>query len=308
MPNRETALTHTDLLTTAEVAALLRVKERKVYELVAAEAIPCTKVTGKLLFPRELIELWVAAGTRGGGAELLKPRPPVAAGSHDPLLDWALRESGAGIATLFDGSLDGVARFARGEALLAGLHVPDPETEDPSEGHPNRALVAPLSTAAGGLVLIEWARRTQGLILPAGNPEKIRGLEDIAARQLTFQCRQETAGSHVLLERLLEAKGLTREALNTTDAPARDETAAALAVLEGRAAAAFGIEAAARRLGLDFLPMAQERYDLVITRRDYFESSFQTLIRFSRSDALKVEAARLGGYDITGLGRVSYNG
>ncbi len=300
--------TSRELMTTAEVAALLRVKERKVYDLVAAEAIPCTRVTGKLLFPRELIELWVTAGTRGGGAEFLAARPPVAAGSHDPLLDWSLRESGCGIATLFDGSLDGVTRFARGEALIAGMHVPDPDTDDPEVGHPNRALVAPLSTAAGGLVLIEWARRTQGLILPTGNPKAIAGLHDLIVADRKIQLRQPNAGSYVLLERLMARDGLSMDQLMATETPARDETAAAQAVLDGRADAAFGIEAAARRVGLDFLRLAQERYDLAITRRDYFNEPFQKLIKFSSTPALSQEAERLGGYDITGLGSVSYNG
>ena len=89
-----------DFLTTKEVAALLRIKERTVYDLVKEGSIPVSRVTGKLLFPRELVEAWVRrnAETEGGIEAVMRP-PPVLAGSHDPLLEWAIRESGSGIAT-----------------------------------------------------------------------------------------------------------------------------------------------------------------------------------------------------------------
>src|SRR3546814_883337 len=103
-------------LTTREVAALLRVKERKVYDLAAAGDIPCRRVTGKLLFPRAEIEAWLARGGVGAAGRALPAN--IVAGSHDPLLDWAIRESGSGLAAYFDGSLDGLARMARGEAAI----------------------------------------------------------------------------------------------------------------------------------------------------------------------------------------------
>ena len=89
-----------DFLTTKEVAELLRIKERTIYDLVKEGSIPVSRVTGKLLFPRELVEAWVrrSAQTKSGIDSVLQP-PLVLAGSHDPLLDWALRESGSGIAT-----------------------------------------------------------------------------------------------------------------------------------------------------------------------------------------------------------------
>ena len=115
-----------DYLTTREVADLIRLKERKVYDLVATGAIPCVRVTGKLLFPRHLVEAWLAQHIEyGGGAETLQPRPRICAGSHDPLLDWALREAGTGLAVSFGGSLAGLAQMATGQAQMAGVHLPE---------------------------------------------------------------------------------------------------------------------------------------------------------------------------------------
>src|SRR5215208_1195538 len=111
------------LLTTAEAAEYLRLKERKLYELVAEEAIPCTKVTGKWLFPQTELDHWLAASlTRPKGTSPPDPMP-IIGGSHDPLLEWALRESGSGLATLPEGSEAGLARFEQGEIVASALHL-----------------------------------------------------------------------------------------------------------------------------------------------------------------------------------------
>src|SRR5256886_14177694 len=87
-----------DLLTTDEAATYLRLSERKLYELVATAAVPCSKVTGRWLFPKAALDRWVSAGLLTT-APLAHPAPPIVGGSHDPLLEWALRESGSGLAT-----------------------------------------------------------------------------------------------------------------------------------------------------------------------------------------------------------------
>ena len=119
-----------EYLTTKELAELLRIKERKVYELAASGEVPCSRATGKLLFPRHAIDAWVAHKSSGLASDVPLHRPNVFLGSHDPLLEWALRESRSGLATYFDGSLDGLKRFADSEGIAAGMHVYTPETAD----------------------------------------------------------------------------------------------------------------------------------------------------------------------------------
>ena len=92
-----------ELLTTEEAATYLRLSERKLYELVANGAVPCTKVTGKWLFPKAALTRWLAAGLGGPPAAAQAPAPPIIGGSHDPLLEWALRESGSQLASLPSG-------------------------------------------------------------------------------------------------------------------------------------------------------------------------------------------------------------
>ncbi|MCP5420462.1 MAG: helix-turn-helix transcriptional regulator [Gammaproteobacteria bacterium] len=291
-----------ELMNTREVAAYLRIKERKVYDLVAARSIPCTRATGKWLFPKPLIDLWLLRSTEYQAAfETVLIPPPVIAGSHDPLLEWAVREADCGLALLIGGSLAGLEQLASRQALACGLHV-----FEPSQGGHNIDLVRH-SLAEFPVVALEWAWREQGLIVAAGNPLAIGGLQDLIARRARFVDRQPGAGSHLLLEHLLAVHGLNLADLAIELPAARSETEVAQTVFAGKADAGLGIAAVARQFRLDFVPLHRERYDLVIGRRDYFEPAFQRLLAFARTPRFASQAADLQGYDISGLGQVVYN-
>lgn len=291
------------LMTTREVANYLRIKERKIYDLVRAKRIPCTRVTGKWLFPKHLIDLWVAQGTEFPelAKAALTPAPPVVVGSHDPLLEWSLRESGCQLAMMSGGSLDGLDRLAAGEAMMCGLHVLDADTGDYNEP------VARQACAGLDVVLIEWAWRRQGLVLAPGNPKKIESVTDLKTKKARVVARQREAGSQILLQYLLTTAGLDAGDLDVLAQPARSETDLGLAVLEGKADAGVAIATVARQYRLDFLPLHRERYDLLMRRRDYFEPPVQKLFAFTRSDAFQARARDMEGYDVSALGRVVYN-
>ena len=288
-------------LTTREVADLLRVKERKVYELVAEQAIPVSRVTGKMLFPRDLVEAWVRRRVEfSAGTDDLAPPPTVLAGSHDPLLEWAIRESGSEIATFFGGSIDGLVRVTARKAFAAGMHVFDPET-----GEFNLNLVAN-ELAGQPVVMVEWARRAQGLVVASGNPRGLASAADLAGVRLIP--RQPEAGSHLLLRHLLAEAGVEPDKVAMLDPPARTEADVALHVLEGRADAGLAVETVARMHRLDFIPLFRERYDLLVWRREYFDPPMQRLLAFCASAAFRRRATEIGGYDVLGLGTVRYNG
>ncbi|MEZ5715994.1 MAG: helix-turn-helix transcriptional regulator [Paracoccaceae bacterium] len=277
-------------LTTKEVAELLRIRERKVYDMVAAEEIPHRRMTGKLLFPRTEILAWI-----GEPEAMTVARPAVLTGSHDPLLDWALRESVAGLSTLWTGSAEGLDRFAAREAALTGLHLPD------DDGWNIGAV------AARGLrdaVMIGWARRSRGLILSPGLETRVSGLADLKGRRLVQ--RQAGAGAQVLLDRLLAEAALTHADFATETGIARTETDAATAIAAGEADAALGLEAVARQFNLPFLPLTQERFDLLICRRAYFEPPVQKLLSFARGEALRAKATAMAGYDLEGMFEVRW--
>ncbi len=297
-PEEHDGAAGSDFMTTKEVAAYLRIKERRVYELLKQKAIPCTKVTGKWLFPKTLIDLWLAENAEGKTAT--PAPPPVIAGSQDPLLDWAVKQSGCGLAMLPGGSLDGIARFARGEAVAAALHIF--ERDGPSFN------VATVRAALGNrpVALMEWAMRRQGVIVAPDNPAGIHALPDLVYGRVVR--RQATAGSQLLLEQLLEAKGIDPKEIRWTEEIAHGETDLGMAVLEKRADAGFAIEAVANALELNFTPVTVERFDLLASRRDFFAPPLQKLFAFCRSEAFYDRAAAMGGYDVSDLGRIHYNG
>lgn len=290
-----------DMMTTKEIAEYLRIKERKVYDLVREKRIPCARVTGKWLFPKALIDLWVLQGSEGPVSGAPAP-PPIVAGSHDPLLEWSLRSAGTGLAILPGGSLDGLARLARREAMVCALHVPDE-----ASGEYNVPLV---KSALGGrgVVVIEWARRQQGLIVAQGNPHRITKVGDLTGKGITFVPRQEGAGSQILFVQLLAAAGIGSGDVTFTPDPARSETDVGIAVREGRAQVGLAVAEVARQFELDFVPLSDERFDLVMARRDYFEEPIQTLLNFARSTPFRRHVRGLDGYDVSGLGTVHYNG
>jgi excisionase family DNA binding protein len=290
-------------MTTREVAGYLHLRERKVYDLIRAGEIPCTRVSGKWLFPRALIDRWLAENTAlpGGVSATAPPPPHVLAGSHDPLLEWAVRESNCGLAMLTGGSLDGLKRLAAGEALAAGCHL-----LDASSGAYNVGAVSTL-LAGKDVVLVGWAWRQQGLVVAAGNPLGIRTLADLRDRHARVVQRQGEAGSHVLLLHLLEREQVPIRGLNLLPQPARTHLDLAMAIQEGKADVGLAVESVAKQLRLDFLPLHRERYDLVVRRRDYFDATFQALLTFARGPRFAERAQELGGYDVSGLGTIVYN-
>lgn len=284
-----------EFLTTKEVAALLRIKERKVYDLAARGAIPCAKATGKLLFPKVEIRQWMQE--KGIVSDSASQPPPVVLGSHDPVFEWALSASGSGLPTLFSGSFDGLERFKKREGILAAIHI-----ENSDQGGWNSEIVErELSNSAS--VMIHWAQRERGLIVKPG--AKIDGFGDLAGKRVAS--RQAGTGSQATFEQRLQQAGLALCAIDFARTT-QTETEAALAILEDQADVAFGLRCFAERYRLDFVPICVESYDLVIDRHAYFEPQIQALLDFTRTEAFANEARRYVGYDITATGKTLFNG
>ncbi len=288
-----------EYLTTKDLAELLHVRERKIYELASAGDIPCTRALGKLLFERTAIDAWLAYhGSEGSGRRVIEPAK-VFLGSHDPLLEWCLRESDAGIATLFDGSEDGLERFARGDGLATGLHIYCPVSDTWNVARVREQF------AEKPVVLVEWAWRERGLVVAKGNKRKVSSFATLGGLRLVP--RQSHAGSQILLEHYLTGLGEAADEITFTK-PARTESDAVLAVAEGDADAAFGLRTLAERHKLDFIPITRERFDILVWWREWFEAPLQRFSAFLRSDEFEAKTRGLAGYDFSGCGTVQFNG
>jgi putative molybdopterin biosynthesis protein len=289
-----------ELLTTDEAATYLRLSERKLYELVANGAVPCTKVTGKWLFPKAALDRWLAAGYAGPAAVAHAPAPPIVGGSHDPLLEWALRESASRLASLPEGSEAGLQRLARGEVTAAAIHL------HRLDGNDDAANVEAVANTPGlhDTVLIAFARREQGLIVAAGNPLGLSDLAGVASMRARLALRPQGAGAQLLLLSLLAHAGLALDAFATVKPVCPTGPDIAQAVRAGRADCGIATRSVAQTAGLGFVPLVWERFDLAMRQRDYFLPELQALLKLLRTEPFHARGRELSGYDTGAAGDV----
>jgi molybdate-binding protein len=270
--------------------------------MVSEAAIPCTKVMGKWLFPKDQIDRWLLANlVRPDGTTPAEPMP-IVGGSHDPLLEWALRESLSGLATLPEGSEAGLRRFVAGELVAAAIHLHSLEDEAVDANVEAMQVEASLYDA----VLIGFARREVGLLTAPGNPLGLRDLNDVAERQAQLAVRPEGAGAQLLLLSLLHRAKIPYDRLTLISPACPTGPDVAQAIRAGRADCGIAIRAVANAAGLDFVPILWERFDLVVRQRHYFRPQLQAFMQFLVRDGVKARAAELGGYDLADAGQVRF--
>lgn len=264
-----------------------------------------TQADGILRVPEDMEGLLEGAAVE---VELLRSpeairRTLVAIGSHDLALDILADRMhalgrGYSLASSNVGSLGGLLAIRKGHAHLAGSHLLDPESGEYNLPYIRRYL--------GGVPvrLVHLVHREQGLMVSPGNPLGIRGLKDLTRAEVTFINRQGGSGTRVLLDHHLQRLGMAPERVQGYDREEYTHMAVAVAVLSGSADAGMGILAAARALGLDFIPVAKERYDLVIPEAFFETEGIQLLLGIVGSDAFREAVHSMGGYDPSESGRV----
>ena len=290
------------LLTTAEAADYLRIKERKLYELVADGAIPCTKVTGKWLFPRGDLDRWLLAGMARPLGVVPADPPPIVGGSHDPMLQWALSESRAGLAILPEGSESGYRRFLAGQVVAAAIHFHD--LDDPARD----ANIDVVSKEASlyDAVLIGFASREQGLLVAQGNPFGLTSIAHAIDRKARVAFRPDGAGAQQLLLGLLKRDGVALGRVNQAlIAPTGPDIAQA--IRSGHADCGIATKSVAAAAGIDFVPLLTERFDLLIRQRDSYRPPLQSFLALLRTPVFAERARELGGLDVTNAGAVRWS-
>ena len=229
-------------------------------------------------------------------------RTIVVIGSHDLTLDLlaqflAATGEGLRLTSANVGSLGGLVALRRGEAHLAGSHLLDPETGIYNESYIRRYL------PDRDIVLVTLAGREQGWIVPKGNPKGLTGWEDAARPDIQLINRQRGAGTRVLLDYELGQRGITPEMVNGYEREEYTHLAVAAAVASGTADVGLGIQAAARALELDFVPLALEQYELVIPKEEYESELLQPLLGLLEDEGFRTAVATLPGYHIKSMGQ-----
>jgi putative molybdopterin biosynthesis protein len=290
------------LFTTAEAAAYLRLKERKIYEMVAEGTVPCTKVTGRWLFPKAELDHWLASSISRPGGMTRPDAALIVSGSHDPLFEWALRESGSGLATLALGSEAGFSRFAAGETIAAAIHL---HALDDIEADANVDVLRSRNELQDA-VMIAFCRREQGFLAASGNPLKLGSIEDIRKKRARIAMRPKGAGAQLLLLALSHRADIALDQLASVVPVCPTGPDIAQAIRAGRADTGIATRSVANAAGLDFIPIVWEPFDLVMRQRDYFHSPLQSLLKFFHSPDFATRGRELGGYDLSAAGTVRF--
>jgi putative molybdopterin biosynthesis protein len=224
-----------------------------------------------------------------------------AIGSHDLTLDVIAQHLAARdrrLASANVGSLGGLVALRRGEAHLAGSHLLDPET-----GEYNISAVRQYLPDVP-VRLISLVGRSQGLIVRKGNPKGINSLEDLTRPEVIFVNRQRGAGTRVLLDYHLGLMKIPKDKLRGYPQEEYTHLAVAAAVASGRADCGLGIAAAAQALDLDFIPLYEERYDLVIPSEYAQGELLEPLFEILEEPGFRATIAALPGYDVARMGEL----
>jgi len=287
-----------------EVAAYLDIHEKKAYALAAEGVIPATKVTGKWLFPRDLVDQWMLESTHGG---VLTDRL-IVAGSDDPLLYRAVMQlaaevqAGALVSYTNTGTQLGLSLLARRRADVCAMHW-GPANESQ---HRHVAVVRQYPPHRDWVVQRAYYRE-QGLILSPRLRAARHDARELFQAEVRWAMRQEGAGSQRFLREVLAQHAVDPSSLHATARAYSEREAAALVAMD-QADVAPGARAAATEFGLEFLPIGWEAYDLVLRRGVYFRHLFQTLIEQLQTTECRRWAQLLGGYDFRDSGKLIWNG
>ena len=237
---------------------------------------------------------------------LLRPMPDiqrtiVAIGSHDLILDLLAsrlseRPGNPSLSSANVGSLGGLLAVRRGETHIAGSHLMDEETGEYNVSYIERYI------PGRQVALVHLAGRTQGLMTAPRNPLQISSLSDLANPGVRFVNRQRSSGTRVLLDFKLRELGISAESISGYEREEYTHLAIAAAVQGGRADVGLGILPAARAMGLDFIPLFEEQYDLVIPTEFYDDELLAPMLTMIRSPDFQAEVHSLDGYNVSEMG------
>ena len=296
------------LLSTKEVAEFLNVNEKMVYSLVSEKGLPATKITGKWLFPKHLVEQWVEANTINYPDNGV-PLPPyegllIITGSNDPLLDRAMSlfnthqtDQIAVFANL--GSMGGLTALRRQLCHIASSHLLQ---EDESEYNFDFAFKELDQMPA----IVNFCRREQGILVQKGNPKKISAAADLARKGVKIVNRSLSTGTRLLLDRELKKAGISGEKIEGYSYEVFRHLDVGLEILSGRADAGPGIRAIAGLLDIDFIPLRWERFDLMISKERFFDEGIQRFLGLLHEKEFREIATILEGYDVNLGGKMVF--
>ncbi|HPA73363.1 MAG TPA: substrate-binding domain-containing protein [Spirochaetota bacterium] len=297
-----------ELMNTKEVAEYLGIHEKQVYALIKDNRIPCTRVTGKWVFPKPMIDEWISTSARAGRETDRNERREMdavfAAGSNDPVLDIlmnSMRVPGFHIFSSSTGSTEGLDLLRRGNTDLAWCHLFDPET-----GSYNIPYI--ISSFEGmKIAVVHLFYRELGFVSSPSMEKPVKTFSDLDGASVRFVNRQKGSGTRLLIDYRLEREGISTSAVAGYTREVRTHMEVGLSILSGLADAGVATVAVSKLLGLPFEPLVRESFDMVLTQETFFKKGVRAFIDALGAKDFRRLVEPLGNYDFGESGKILYS-
>lgn len=300
-----------EMMSTKEVATYLGIHEKQVYALIKSKRIPSTRVTGKWVFPKKLIDDWIESNAKTGLEQARQKSTHIggallASGSNDPILDMLqtyLRKSHPEF-YLFSantGSTDGLKALNMGHTDIAWSHLFDPKS-----GEYNIPFLGTLLPNVKPVVINLFVRDIGFITLPK-NPLGIRGFEDLTRKGVKFLNRQKGAGTRVLLDHHLKRLKIPPSKISGYEKEVYTHFEVGLSILSKEADVGIATIAVSKLFGLSFIPITRERFDMVLDKKNFFDRGVQAFIEVLSSSTFRNRVEQLGSYDFRHSGKILYS-
>jgi putative molybdopterin biosynthesis protein len=300
-----------EIMNTKEVAQYLGIHEKQVYALIKAKRIPSTRVTGKWIFPKKLIDEWIDNNARAGMAEARRKSKRIegallAAGSNDPILDILKTYIQKTYPEFYifsanTGSTDGLKALNQGYTDIAWSHLLDPHS-----GEYNIPFLSQYLPNVN-TVVVNLFNRGLGFLVPPGNPLHIRDFESLTKKKIRFVNRQKGSGTRVLLDHHLKQLGISPEAIHGYGNEVYTHFEVGLSILAKEADVGIATVAVSKLLGLSFIPITQESFDMLLDQSTFFAKGVQAFIEILNSKEFRSRVEGLGSYDFKNSGKILYS-
>jgi putative molybdopterin biosynthesis protein len=295
-----------------EIAQIFQISKHTVYELIKRGELNAFKIGNKMRIEQSEVDRFKEAqkapaqrqSEATGGTKIDVIPQLRLAGSHDLLVEHLVKfisKHSMPIQPTYIGSLEGLMMLYRGQCDIAAIHLLDPISHQYNIPFIQQLFIHE------EISLIRFAAREQGLIIAKGNPKKITGLTDLARADVRLVNRQKGSGTRFLLDSLLAKYQINPASISGYELEEWNHLSAASHISRGAADVAFGIQAAASNLGLDFIPISREQFDLVCKQTSENSEALKKLIDLLNSEEILTELKDYSGYDLRELGKTIYH-
>lgn len=300
-----------ELMNTKEVAKYLDIHEKQVYLLIKAGKIPCTRVTGKWIFPVKLIDEWLQTSAQDSLQQARKRVNSIdgalmAAGSNDPVLDMLLTamkkdHPAFNIFSASTGSVNGLEALNSGLTDMAFSHLYDPETGDYNTPYLHQYCPDHQT------VVVNLFYRQIGFLTAKSIANSFKGWESLTQKDVRFVNRQQGSGIRVLLDYELKKRGIACADISGYDNEVYTHFEVGLSLIAGEAEAGIASAAVAKILDLNFQPLTSERFDMILDKSTFFQPAIQAFIETLQSGKFKNRVEKIGSYNFKDSGRILHS-